>query len=394
MPEVAIMNKEKKLYGIAATFKTPDEIINAAKKVAQSGFTQFDINTPYPVHGMDDAMKMKPSKLGFVTLVMGLTGASLALLFMYWTMSVDYRMVIGGKPFFAFPAFIPITFEVTVLLATVSTVIAMIALFFRLPDNKHPLHDTEYMKSVSNDKFGVIIEASDVKFDEKSVQDLLQNLNPLMIERIYYPEEESYPIFQPKFLMFLFITAIIVSGATYITLNKLLYITPYDWMMNQDKLNPQKGSNLFADGYGMRTPVEGTVARGFIPYPYKGQTNPPVVLSNPYLPSKENLALGKSKFNTFCSPCHGYFADGDSRLRGQFPNPPTLHSKRAIGFRDGMIYHIITNGQNAMPSYASQVTREERWAIVNYIRVLQRAQNAKDSDLQEINKETGSNVTN
>src|SRR5574338_727373 len=392
--EVLIMNTDKKIFGIAATFKTPDEIINAAKKVSSSCFTDFDVNTPYPVHGMDKAMKIKPSKLGFVTLVMGLSGASIALLFMYWTMSVNYPMVIGGKPFFALPAFIPVTFELTVLLATVSTVIAMIALFFRLPDNKHPLHDTDYMKSVSSDKYGIVIESSDPKFDEKSVNDFLKNLNPLAIEVIYFPPQESYSIFQPKFILFLIGVAGVVSGGTYITLNKLLYTVPYNFMMNQEKLNPQKTSNLFADDRGMRTPVEGTVARGFIPYPYAGQTNPAEVLSNPYIPTKENLELGKSKFLTYCSPCHGNFADGDSRLRGQFPNPPTLHSTRARDFSDGMIYHIITNGQNVMPSYASQVTREERWAIVNYIRVLQRAKNASDSDLIEIKKETGSNVTN
>jgi hypothetical protein len=388
------MHNDKKLFGIAATFITPNEIINAARKIAAAGFSQFDVNTPYPVHGMDDAMKLKPSKLGFVTLVMGLLGASSALLFMYWTMSVDYRIVIGGKPFFALPAFIPVTFEVTVLLATVATVVAMIALFFRLPNNKHPLHDTEYMKSVSADKFGIIIETSDVKFDEKTVKEFIQNLHPFNVEMIYYPEEESYPIFQPKFIAFLIVIVVLVSGTTYVTLNKLLYITPYNWMMEQDKLNPQKESNLFADKYGMRIPVEGTVARGFIPYPFKGQTNPTEVLSNPFLPTKENLALGKAKFNIYCSPCHGYFADGDSRLRGQFPNPPTLHSQRALDFSDGMIYHIITNGQNVMPSYASQITRDERWAIVNYVRVLQLAKNAKDSDLIEINKETGSNGTN
>jgi mono/diheme cytochrome c family protein len=388
------MNKNQKIFGIAATFKTPDEIINAAKMVTKSGYTQYDVNTPYPVHGMDNAMKIKPSKLGFVTLVMGLSGATLALLFMYWTMSVDYPLVIGGKPFFALPAFIPVTFELTVLLATVSTVIAMIALFFRLPDNKHPLHDTEYMKSVSADKYGIVIESTDTKFDENSVSDFLKNLKPIKIEVIYYPEEVAYPIFQPKFILFLALVAIIVSGGTYVTLNKLLYMTPYNMMMDQDKLNPQKPSTLFADGRGMRTPVAGTVARGFIPYPFMGQTNPPEVLSNPTLPTKENIELGKAKFFTYCSPCHGYFADGDSRLRGQFPNPPTLHSKRARDFSDGLIYHIITNGQNAMPSYASQISREERWAIVNYVRVLQRAKNASNSDLIEMNKETGNNVTN
>lgn len=388
------MNNVKNLFGIAATFKSPDDIINAAKKVTKAGFTNFDVNTPYPVHGMDKAMNIKPSKLGFVTLVMGLSGASIALLFMYWTMSVDYPLVIGGKPFFALPAFIPITFEVTVLLATVSTVIAMLALFFRLPDNKHPLHDSDYMKAVSADKYGLVIESSDPKFDEVSVNDFLSSLNPIKIEKIYFPEVETYPIFQPKFILLLIAIAAVVSGGTYLTLNKLLYIVPFDWMMNQPKLTPQHSSDLFEDGFGMRIPVEGTVARGFIPYPFMGQTNPAEVLSNPILPTKENLALGKEKYLTFCSPCHGNFGDGDSRLRGQFPNPPTLHSTRTREFSDGMIYHIITNGQNVMPSYASQITREERWSIVNYIRVLQRAKNAKDSDLVQINKETGSNVAN
>jgi len=388
------MNNEKKLYGIAATFKTPDEIIKAAKTTSNAGYISFDINTPYPVHGMDGAMKLKPSKLGFVTLIMGLTGASIALLLMFYTMSIEYPIVIGGKPFFALPAFIPITFELTVLLATLSTVGTMIALFFRLPDNKHPLHDTEYMKSVSNDKFGLVIESEDEKFNETEVLNFLKKLNPLTTELVYFPQEEAYPILQPKFLLFLISVAIVVSGVTYFSLNKLLIITPFNWMMDQEKVIPQKPSDIFADGRGMQLPVNGTVARGFIPYPYAGQTNPVEVLANPTLPTKENLELGKAKFFTYCSPCHGYFADGDSRLRGQFPNPPTLHSKRAKDFSDGMIYHIITNGQNVMPSYSSQITRDERWAIVNYVRVLQRAKNASDQDLIDMNKEAGSNVAN
>ena len=74
-------------------------------------------------------------------------------------------------------------------------------------------------------------------------------------------------------------------------------------------------------------------------------------------------------------------------MQGQFPNPPTFHSERARKFEDGMIYHIITVGQNVMPSYASQVNREERWAIVNYVRALQRAKNATDSDLKFVKAE-------
>jgi len=378
---------DKKIFGIVSLFKDPNAIISAAKKVASAGFTNWDVNSPYPLHGIDKAMKIKPSKLGIVTLIFGLSGVVLALLLMWWTMSVDYPMVIGGKPYFSLPAFIPVTFEITVILATVSTVVAMFAFFFGLPRNAHALHDTDYMKKVSLDHYGIVIEAIDPKFDEKSTMDLLNNLSPLTTEIIYYPEKETYPIFEPRFLALLFGVAVAVSLGTYLMLNKLMYIQPFNWMDKQAKITVQSRSDFFNDGRGMRLPVEGTVARGFIPYPFEDQKNPTEVLSNPSFPTIENLELGKSKFLTYCSPCHGNFGDGDSRLQGQFPNPPTLHSDRARSFPDGMIYHIITVGQNAMPSYASQVNREERWAIVNYIRALQRAKNAQDSDIKFVKAE-------
>jgi len=372
----------KKIFGITALFNNPDAITSASHKVADAGFTKWDVNSPYPIHGIDKAMKMKSSTLGFVTLVFGLTGVAVALFFMWWTMSVDYPMVIGGKPFFSLPAFIPVTFEVTVIMATVSTVVAMFAFFFGLPRNSHALHDTDYIKKVSRDHFGIVIESTDPKFDERLTLEFLKSLNPVSTEIIYEPEEEKYPIFEPRFLVFLFGVAVVVSVGTYLMLNKLMYIQPFNWMDDQAKIIPQSKSEFFSDERGMRLPVEGTVARGFIPYPFAGEKEPKEVLSNPYFPTKENLDLGQRKFLTYCSPCHGNYAEGDSRLQGQFPNPPTLHSDRARNFPDGMIYHIITNGQNVMPSYASQVTRKERWAIVNYIRVLQRAKNAIESDVK------------
>ena len=372
----------KKIFGITALFNNPDAITSASHKVADAGFTKWDVNSPYPIHGIDKAMKMKSSNLGFVTLVFGLTGVAVALFFMWWTMSVDYPMVIGGKPFFSLPAFIPVTFEVTVIMATVSTVVAMFAFFFGLPRNSHALHDTDYIKKVSRDHFGIVIESTDPKFDERLTLEFLKSLNPVSTEIIYEPEEEKYPIFEPRFLVFLFGVAVVVSVGTYLMLNKLMYIQPFNWMDDQAKIIPQSKSEFFSDERGMRLPVEGTVTRGFIPYPFAGEKEPKEVLSNPYFPTKENLDLGQRKFLTYCSPCHGNYAEGDSRLQGQFPNPPTLHSDRARNFPDGMIYHIITNGQNVMPSYASQVTRKERWAIVNYIRVLQRAKNAIESDVK------------
>ncbi|MCH9029448.1 MAG: DUF3341 domain-containing protein, partial [Bacteroidetes bacterium] len=333
-------------------------------------------------------------KIGYITLFMGLCGAASALMLAYFTNSIDFPLVIGGKLFFALPAYIPITFELTVLFATVSTVIAMLIIFFKFPSNNHVLHDTPYMKKVSLDHFGIVIEAIDPKFEQSKVEELLRSFSPETVDIIYHKEDVKFPIFEPKFITFLIMVAVVVSAGTYLTLNKLMFVLPFDWMMYQDKIIPQSRTELFEDERGMRTPVEGTVAKGFIPYPYLGIDEPHEYFSNPLIPSRENLKLGKKKFLTYCSPCHGNFGDGDSRLHDQFPNPPSLHSQRIRNFEDGIFYHVITNGKNIMPSHASQISREDRWAIVNYIRVLQKAKNSTASELEMIIKETGTNVAN
>jgi mono/diheme cytochrome c family protein len=262
----------------------------------------------------------------------------------------------------------------------------MIVLYFKFPNISHPLHDTPYMKQVSSDKFGISIQANDPKFDEAAVRQLLRSLGGKEIAPIYFDAEglsHGQRLFDPKFLGALVLTAIVVSGATYFSFNKLLFMQPFSWMSEQNKLKAQMPSDFFKDGIGMRPPVEGTVDRGFLPYPFKGKPEEAGRnLVNPLLPTPAVLARGKAKFLTFCSPCHGNFARGDSRLQGQFPNPPTLHSDKVRNWPDGNIYSVITDGQNVMPSYASQISREDRWAIILYIRALQRAQNAKESDFK------------
>ncbi len=385
------------LYGIAALFDKPDDIINAANKVKNSGYKYFDVNTPYPLHGMDDAMGLKSSKMGYVTLFAGFSAATFILFFMYWAVSVNYPLVIGGKPFFALPAYVPITFEFTVLTGVLSTVFGMIAVVFNLPFNSHPLHDTNYMKNVSSDKYGIVIESADPLFDEVKVTELLKSLGAKSLESIYYPERQEYKVLQPRFMVFLAVIAILTAGSTYVTLNKFMFLPPFNFMDNQNKGVAQEKSKFFYDEHEMRVPPAGTVARNYIPYAYKGQSDPKEVLSNPLLPTKKVLELGQEKFLTFCSPCHGNYGDGNSRLMGQFPPGPTLHSSTVINYSDGRIYNIITNGMTPMPSYARQISKRERWAIINYIRVLQRAQNPKPSDftmIKEIKKESEKYASN
>ncbi|GJQ63833.1 MAG: hypothetical protein SCALA702_28860 [Melioribacteraceae bacterium] len=377
---------EKILHSITAIFDTPDDIIHAAEKVSEKGYKDYDVNTPYPVHGMDHAMKLPPSKLGYFALVFGLTGTFTALALMFWMSVIDYPQVIGGKPFFPFPAYVPVMFEVTVLSASIATVMSMLIVFFKFPNNKHPLHDSEYMKKVSVDKFGVSIEAKDKLFNEVDVKAFLAEIGGKEITPVYYDNEEinhKNVILEPKFLGFLLVTFIIVSGATYFTMNKLLFMTPFDWMMHQEKVIAQDDFSFYGENRAMLTPVAGTVSRNNLPYLYIGKPEEAAVaMVNPLLPSKENLKLGEEKYNTYCSPCHGYFGEGDSRLRGQFPNPPSLHSEKVRNWSDGRIYHVIMEGQNVMPSYSSLMTREERWASILYLRALQRSLNAKETDLQ------------
>lgn len=377
---------EKHLFAVTALFDTPDEIIHAAHEAADAGYSRYDVNTPYPVHGMDRAMGLKQSRLGVFALVFGLLGAVSAVSFMTWVTLIDYPLVIGGKPFWSWPAFVPIAFELTVLLASVLSVVTMIVLYFKFPNNSHPLHDTPYMKKVSSDKFGLCIQADDPTFNQKAVEEFLRKMGGKEIASVYFDLEEldhGQKLFDPKFIGVLALTAILVSGGTYFTFNKLMYLEPFSWMSTQAKLKAQRPSGLFKDGIGMRRPVEGTVARGFLPYAFKGKPDEAAkTLVNPLLPTKDVIDRGKTGFLTYCSPCHGNFARGDSRLAGQFPNPPTLHSDKVRSWPDGSIYHVITEGQNVMPSYASQISRNDRWAIIHYLRVLQRAHNAKESDLK------------
>ncbi len=374
--------EQKPLYCIAALFDSPDALVHAVRETVSAGYTRYDVHSPYPIHGIERVMKLRSSPLGYFALVFGILGALGAVGIMTWVTLVDYPLVIGGKPFWSWPAFVPVAFEVTVLLASVLTVIAMIVVFFKFPNTNHPLHDTPFLRRVSSDGFGITIQADDPQFDEQSVRQHLERLGGSEIASVLFDTAgDGQNVFDLRFLGLLALVALVVAGGTYVTLNKVLYMEPFSWMMEQPKLKAQAPSPLFADGIGMRQPVPGTVARGVLPYPYAGKPEEAArSLVNPLVPTQTVIARGRDRYLTYCSPCHGNFGRGDSRLQGQFPNPPTLHSDKVRAWPDGSIYHVITEGQNVMPGYASQLSRDDRWAVVHYLRVLQRAHNAREAD--------------
>jgi len=152
------MSNEKQIAGVLGFFDDPQSLIDAMNQVREANYESFDAFTPYPVHGLDAAQGLKRSPLPYVTFVAGVTGFILAVTLQYWTSAVDWPLNVGGKPFFSWPAFVPIMFELTVLLAGLSTVAGMFVLN-GLPNIKKKGFDP----SLTCNRFAIVIEVPQLK---------------------------------------------------------------------------------------------------------------------------------------------------------------------------------------------------------------------------------------
>ena len=172
-----------------AEFDTPDAILGAAKRVRDAGYAKWDVHTPYPVHGMDAAMGISDSRLGWIVLAAGLTGLLAAVSMMQWMNGHDYPLVIGGKPPAAYASMVPIMFELTVLLAAFGATFGMLGLN-AIPRHHHPVFYSERFEACSNDKFFISIEAEDERFEPIATRAFLERLEPSFVELI----EEVEPV--------------------------------------------------------------------------------------------------------------------------------------------------------------------------------------------------------
>ena len=134
----------------------------------------------------------------------------------------------------------------------------------------------------------------------------------------------------------------------------------------------------------MRVPVAGTVSQNSETYAYRSDDGEVAgrELQNPLKRTKTVLLRGQKMFNTYCIVCHGPSGEGDGHIVPKFPRPPSLQSDKVMAWSDGRIFHTISVGQNLMPSYASQIDMEDRWAIIYYVRALQRAKHPSAEDLK------------
>jgi hypothetical protein len=164
------------LYGLLAEFDGPDSLRQAARRATEAGYTRKDAYTPFPVDGLAEALGFHSRKLPLLVLLGGLAGGIGGYLLQYFASVVYYPMNVGGRPANAWPAFVPVTFELTVLGGAVAAILGMLALN-RLPMPYHPLFNVERFELASGSHFFLCIEAGDPLFDREGTRRFLESLN-------------------------------------------------------------------------------------------------------------------------------------------------------------------------------------------------------------------------
>lgn len=159
-------------------FENEDDVLGAVRALRSAGYEVDDIYAPYAVHGLDKAMGLKPSRLPVVCFVLGLVGAGLKVWFEIWTSAQDWPINVGGKPLNSLPAFVPVTFEVMVLFAGMSTVFAFLFASRLFPGKKLRLPDA----AVTDHHFVLVVEQNDAAFDPAAVQTMLNRFHAVRVE--------------------------------------------------------------------------------------------------------------------------------------------------------------------------------------------------------------------
>lgn len=181
---VAAAPASSRMWGLLAEFESVDALLKAVEKVRDAGYVKFDAFAPFPIHGLDEGMGIRMSKLPWFVALGGLTGTATALLLQWYTNGFDYKFMISAKPFFGLPSVIPITFELTVLFASIGAFLGLMATN-RLPELHHPVFPSgRFRERATTDAFFVGIEAADPTFDANTTRVFLQGLGAVRVDEV------------------------------------------------------------------------------------------------------------------------------------------------------------------------------------------------------------------
>jgi hypothetical protein len=169
------MQTPSSLYGVLAEFNTPDELLAATRRAREAGYQQMDAYTPFPVEGLAEALGFQRTGLAFLVLLGGIVGGVGGYVMQYWMAAIDYPLNVGGRPLHSWPSFIPVTFELTILVAALAAVLGMLALN-GLPMPYHPLFNVPRFELATRNSFFLCIEARDSKFDRDETRRFLESV--------------------------------------------------------------------------------------------------------------------------------------------------------------------------------------------------------------------------
>ena len=408
---MADSNDQGALHGVVGYFTDVDGIKKASRTIRDAGYSKWDTYTPFPVHGIDAEMGIKPTILPWIVLGMGLTGLMVGLLLQWFTNAFHYVFLISGKPDWSLPANIPVAFEVVIAFSAFTTFLGMLALN-NLPHFSNPLHRLDRFRRVTDDRFALCVEASDPAFDVGRVRALLAGVNAEFVEEC--PKDTStnaLPMWLHGVAAILtcltFIPLAVAFKGRFATSEKPRYhVWPdMDWQAKR-KAQAEWSTGMFEDDRAMRLPVEGTIAVGELRDDYEfyfgvanGSIVPPAerytdlgerafqwLQGYPTAVAVDEAFLerGRQRYDINCSMCHGVRGNGlgsvalraekiDAKKTGWIA-PKSLLEDNAKNYSNGQLFHIAGHGISTMFGYSSSVVPHDRWAIVAYVRALQATQ--------------------
>lgn len=391
---------EGPLHGILAEYESPTALIAASRKVRDAGYERWDTFTPFPVHGIEKAMGIRMTSLPWIVFIAAITGLITAIALQWWTNAIDYKFISSGKPMWSIPANVPIFFELTVLFSAFAALFGMLALN-NLPLPSHPLDLKKHFAKVTDDRFFLYIEKGDELFDASETRALLQGTHAVTVEDVH--EDESTPTRMPQKILLVAAVVAAVSVVPFAVFAKMRAsknaeprihaMGDMDW---QGKFQAQQPNPLFPNNMAMRAPEPGTVAVGEVvddDHLATGKVDGQYVRTFPqsFKIDEASMARGKQRFDIFCAPCHGISGNGDGMVaqragvlaEGTWVPPTNLGLDYLRVMPVGQIYESITKGVRNMPPYASQISIEDRWAVVLYLRALQKSKAAPAVELSE-----------
>ncbi len=356
-------------------FTREEDLLAATAHARRKGWTVADVHSPYPVHGLDEAMGIRPSRLGIACFLFGLTGFVLASLLQGWTHGVDWRINVGGRPFNAWPAYLPVSFEVMVLLAGTLTV-----LVFLVVSRLYPGKDARVLDTKATDgRFLLVIEAAGNASDPAPVLDLYRAHGAVEVgERQVYDPVPATP--WHRMLRWALGAGLVLAVALNLVLSRDPG-KPNDPFM-PDMVDPvsypsDSPNPDLPGGTTYQPPQEGTIPRGRLPLHYASTPEDAEragrELQSPF--RSDDLAVaqrGALVFSRSCAVCHG----GDGRGNGPVtrrgvPPPPSLVDGKSASMPEGQLFHILTYGQGNMAAYAAELDVGDRWAVIRHVTGLQ-----------------------